>query len=323
MDPLRFHPILKRSRWGGRRLAVVLAKPLGPQRDYAESWEIADRGDDQSVVRGGEYDGWTLARLVRERNVELFGRHAGRLQFPLLVKYLDACDRLSVQVHPNDEQARRFDPHERGKTEAWVVLEAEPGSRVYAGLKDGVDREQLQQHVKAGSLEQCLHEFEVFPGDCVFVPAGTVHAIGEGILLAEVQQSSDITFRLDDWGRLGADGKPRPLHVAEALDCIDFTRGQIDPARPRMIDERSERRIEELVHCEHFVLRRITIHQPMTIETGGRFHVLTCLHGGATWRSGHSSGALRRGETLLVPAAAAGIALAPGDETALLDAFLP
>src|SRR5690606_2788447 len=149
--------------------------------DYAESWELADHGNDQSVVLNGEYAGWTLRRLVEEKNAELFGRHAGMTQFPLLVKFLDAHDRLSVQVHPNDEQAKQYDPHENGKTEAWVIVDAEPGAKLYAGLKEGVTADQLRQASENGTVEQLLHSFEVSPGECVFIPAGTVHAIGAGI----------------------------------------------------------------------------------------------------------------------------------------------
>ncbi|HEX6984196.1 MAG TPA: type I phosphomannose isomerase catalytic subunit, partial [Planctomycetaceae bacterium] len=174
MLPLEFQPILKRIRWGGRRLER-LGKALGEGNDYAESWELADHGDDQSVVLGGEYAGWTLRRLVQERNRELFGRHAGTMQFPLLVKFLDANDRLSVQVHPNDDQAKRYAANANGKTEAWVIVDAEPGSRLYVGLKEGVTPERLRQAAADGTMEGLLHSFEVSPGECVFVPAGTVH----------------------------------------------------------------------------------------------------------------------------------------------------
>src|SRR5690606_25224095 len=149
MHPLEFQPILKRARWGGRRLES-LGKRLGDGNDYAESWELADHGDDQSVVLGSDYEGWTLRRLVTERNKELFGRHAGRTQFPLLLKFLDANDRLSVQVHPNDEQAKQFDAHENGKTEAWVIIDAQPGSRIFAGLNNGVTRDELRQAATDG-----------------------------------------------------------------------------------------------------------------------------------------------------------------------------
>ncbi|MBS0265706.1 MAG: class I mannose-6-phosphate isomerase, partial [Planctomycetes bacterium] len=217
MGPLKFTPLLKRIRWGGRRLGELLGKALGNESDYAESWEICDHGVDQSRVASGPFAGLTLQELVQQQGHQLFGPGCIETQFPLLIKFLDANDRLSVQVHPNDEQAHAFLPWERGKTEAWVILSADPGSCVYAGLKSGVTRESLMQALQAGSVEECLHKLPVAPGDCIFVPAGTVHAIGEGIVLAEVQQSSNLTFRLFDWNRLGQDGRPRQLHIEESL----------------------------------------------------------------------------------------------------------
>ncbi|MCH7686527.1 MAG: cytosine permease [Planctomycetes bacterium] len=255
MQLIEFKPILKRIRWGGRRLGTIMGKPIGNADDYAESWDIADHGQDQSVVLNGSYQGETLNELVCSKNVEMLGIHAGREQFPLLVKFLDAHDRLSVQVHPNDEQAREFNPRENGKTEAWVILEAGPQSVIYAGLKPEVTQAKLEANLKAGTVESCLHCFQVSAGDCVFIPAGTVHAIGEGILLTEIQQSSDLTFRLFDWGRLGSDGIPREVHIEESLQCIDFDRGAVDPVVPHIVST-SGSDVEELVRCDYFVIRR-------------------------------------------------------------------
>ena len=149
-----------------------------------------------------------------------------------MFKFLDAQKTLSVQVHPNDDQAARLDPPDLGKTEAWVVLAAEPGSRIYAGLKRGFDRHALEREVHRGTCELCLHSFEPQPGDCVFIPAGTVHALGAGLVVAEIQQASDTTFRLFDWNRVDRDGKPRPLHIRESLDTINYLRGQVQPQTP-------------------------------------------------------------------------------------------
>jgi mannose-6-phosphate isomerase len=322
MEPLEFSPLLKRARWGGRRLGTILGKDTGPASDYAESWEIADHGDDQSIVAVGELAGWTLSRLVAERNQELLGRHAGLTQFPLLVKFLDAQDRLSVQVHPDDRRARQFDPRESGKTEAWVIVADRPGSVVYAGLKGGIDRDALTRAVEDGTVERCLHALPVFAGDCVFIPAGTLHAIGEGLLIAEIQQTSDITFRLDDWGRLGADGKPRPLHVDQALECIDFNRGPVDPVEPAMLQD-GDHRIEELVRCPYFEIRRHVTKRPFTITTEVRFRVLMMLHGNARWRCGAAEREFPHGRTVLLPAAAASLQITPRGGVQLLEAFLP
>ncbi len=321
MQPLTFSPILKRIRWGGRRLGTLLGKPIGPENDYAESWEIVDHGDDQSVVMGGPYVGWTLKQLVEECGEELLGRHAGRTQFPLLIKFLDAHDRLSLQVHPNDRQAKTFDPAENGKTEAWVIVHADPRSRLYAGLKSGVTRDSLQRHLGESRLEDCLHSFEVSAGDCVFIPAGTVHAIAEGIVLAEIQQSSDLTFRLSDWGRLGTDGEPRPLHIKEALSCIDFERGPVSPVVPTKFSDHTE----ELVRCEYFVIHRHRTSRPYTLEVKDRFHVLMMLSGEADLVAGGRTTPLEFAQTVLIPAACPDVQIMPrpGGEAVLLDAFLP
>lgn len=322
MRPLFFPPILKRIRWGGRRLGTLLGKPLGPETDYAESWEIVDHGKDQSTLVQGVFAGWTLARFVRERNAELFGRHQGRTQFPLLVKFLDANDRLSLQVHPNDAQAKKHNPLENGKTEAWVIVHAEPASQIYAGLKTGVDRETLQTHLQNGRLEECLHKFPVSTGDCVFIPAGTVHAIAEGIVLAEIQQSSDVTFRLHDWGRVDAKGQPRELHIEQSLACIDFERGPVSPVVPQKL---AGRPTETLAECEYFVMHRHQSEGPFSIPTDNRFHVLMMLEGSAELAAEDFTSSFRLGQTVLIPAACPDVKITPhtGTECIVLDAFLP
>src|SRR5262245_7164495 len=230
--PLTFHAVLKRYLWGGRRLGSVLGKPIGEGSDYAESWEIADHAQGQSIVAQGPLVGTTLHDLVASRRDELLGRHAPQSRFPLLFKFLDCQRDLSVQVHPDDAAAARLDPPDLGKTEAWLILDAQPGSRVYAGLKAGVDRADLEREVKRGQVVPCLSRFEPQGGDCIFIPAGTVHALGAGLLVAEIQQASDTTYRLFDWNRVGPDGRPRPLHVEQALGAMDFSASAVAPCRP-------------------------------------------------------------------------------------------
>ena len=317
---LDFQPLIKRIRWGGTRLGTQLGKPIGDANDAAESWEVCDHGVDQSMVASGPWIGRTLAELVRDENAALFGQHAGLTQFPLLIKFLDASDRLSLQVHPNDEQARQINPLENGKTEAWVIIDAAPGGRLYAGLKPGVDREALAGCLRDGSIDSALHSFPVKSGDCVFIPAGTVHAIGEGILLAEVQQSSDITFRLHDWGRVGTDGKPRPLHIEESLACIDFDRGPVDPVRS---SADSSQPTHELVRSPYFVIALHTASELFEIPPDNRFHVLMVLEGSARVRCGDESFQAGQGKTLLACAARGTIEIQPSESVALLDAFLP
>ena len=230
--PLRFEPILRRLIWGGRRLGTVLHKPIGEGNDYAESWELSDYRDAVSVVNEGELSGTTLRDLVHHRGREVLGPGlSGRSQFPLLVKFIDAREVLSVQVHPDDEKGKRL-AGDNGKTETWVVVDAEPESLIYAGLRPGVTREQFQAAIEDGQVEPLLHRFPARPGDCIMIEAGTVHAIGAGVLLAEIQQMSDATFRVFDWGRVGADGRPRELHITEAMESTDFTRGPVNPLIP-------------------------------------------------------------------------------------------
>ncbi len=318
--PLRFEPIFRRYLWGGRRLKTVLNKPIGPESDYAESWEIVDHGEDQSRVSNGPLAGQPLQALVTERPDELFGSRSNYDQFPLLFKFLDAQRDLSVQVHPNDQQARQLTPPDLGKTEAWVILDALPGSKIYAGLKRGFDRHALEREVSRGTTALCLHSFEPRPGDCVFVPAGAVHALGAGLLVAEIQQSSDTTFRLFDWNRVGSDGKPRPLHVEAALDTIDYSLGPLDAQRGEST-ERPE--IQRLVACEKFVLDRWHLDRSCTLAPTGRFHLLVVLDGELDVESDPAETSLQRGETMLLPACLDPIGLTPKERTVLLDIYLP
>ena len=318
MNAIRFDPLLKRIRWGGTRLGTTLGKRLGPETDYAESWEIADHGEDQSIVNTSYFAGSTLQELLRDTNEAILGRHAGRDQFPLLIKFLDASDRLSVQVHPNDAQAKTFDPTENGKTEAWVIIDAEPGSRVYAGLKTGVTAETIRAAIDAGKLEDCLHSFEVSVGDCVFIPAGTVHAIGESILLAEVQQSSDMTFRLYDWDRLGADGQPRELHIEKAIACTNFELGPVNCQIPQPIKDG-----HELASCEYFTIRRYSGLSDVRIPDDNRFHVLMSLAENATVTVGPEVEQLAFGQTLLLPAEHEAATINLAANSTVLDVFLP
>jgi mannose-6-phosphate isomerase len=318
--PLRFHPILRRYLWGGRGLGTELGKPIGEGDDYAESWEVCDRGTDQSVVATGPLAGTTLGELVKTRGAELLGRHAGHGRFPLLFKFLDAQKTLSVQVHPDDARALRLDPPDLGKTEAWVILKAAPGSLIYAGLKRGFDRHALAREAARGTCDLCLHRFEPRAGDCVFLPAGVVHAIGAGLLVAEIQQSSDTTYRLFDFNRLGPDGRPRELHVEAALEAIDYQYGPAQPQTPQPTDRPH---VERLVACDKFTLDRWRIDAPCEIGGDGRCHLLAVI-GGQVRVAGDPDGALlSTGATILLPAALGAVLLTPAVPSVLLDAYLP
>ena len=322
LPPLVFEPLLKRIRWGGRRLGSHLQKPIGEGNDYAESWELADHGDDQSRIIGGPLTGTTLRQLMQSHPRELLGKHAEMTQFPLLIKFLDASDWLSLQVHPDDKLARCFDPHENGKTEAWVILDAQPESRICAGLKSGVDVAALREGLNSGNIEELLHQIPVKRGDCVFIPAGTVHAIGPGILLAEVQQQSNLTFRLHDWGRVDANGQPRQIHVEQSIECTDFARGPVNRVIPVNLCDASHA-FEELVRCDYFVIRRHTALERFEITMSHQFRILMCVEGRAVVKTPGGTESLRVGTTMLIPAESGVVEMIPQERLQVLEILCP
>lgn len=322
MEPLVFEPLLKQIRWGGRKLGDVLQKPIGDAQDYAESWEVADQPSGQSVVAQGRYAGKTLSELVTQYPQQLLGRHHQMSQFPLLIKFLDANDWLSLQVHPNDIQAKSYNPAENGKTEAWIILQAEPESMLCAGLQTGVTRQQFEQHLQAGTVEDCLHLFPARAGDCIFVPANTVHALGPGILLAEVQQQSNLTFRVHDWGRVGSDGLPREIHVEQSLACIDFQRGPVQPVSPVLLSCQGHH-FEELVRCPYFVIRRHQTVNPFPLKLDDRFRILMLLNGSAQLQSSNGDLAVRTGTTVLLPADVDAVTVLPEGQVTVLEILHP
>jgi mannose-6-phosphate isomerase len=318
--PFRFQPILRQYLWGGRRFESSLGKSLPPGDNFAESWEVSDHGNDQSIVAYGPLAGTTLGELVAVHGSALLGRHDPQPCFPLLLKFLDACQTLSVQVHPDDARAAKLDPPDAGKTEAWLVVEALPGSKIYAGLQPSVDRDRLAAAIREGTCEQCLHSFEASAGDCVFVAAGTVHAIGAGLLVAEIQQSSDTTYRLFDWNRLGPDGQPRILHIEQGIAAVDFARGPVAPQRPQPTDRPQ---VSRLVECDKFVWDRWTFDAPLAAGGDDRCHILTVLEGAVRIAGDPADAPLPRGTSALLPASLGQVTLSPLGRTVLLDAYLP
>jgi mannose-6-phosphate isomerase len=285
--------------WGGRRLATVLNKPLPTGEPHGESWEVSDH----PVHRSALADGPSLRDLMAGRAEELLGPAADQYAvFPWLIKFLDANDWLSVQVHPDERAVAELLPGEGSKTEAWFVLDAAPGSRVYAGLLPGVDRDRLRASLEAGTVAECLHRFTPRPGDCVFLPAGTVHAVGGGVLMAEVQQTSDATFRLFDWNRRDAQGRLRPLHVREALASIDWGQGPVQPVRVPGYREHAGRQRTPLVRCRYFALEYVQDGEPFACGGEGRLQALVVLRGRGRLRTPGGEDELRVGQTWLLPA---------------------
>ena len=322
LHPLRFEPIYKQLIWGGRKLATVLSKPIGEGSQYAESWEIADHRADVSRVAEGPMAGRSLRDLALEHGEDLFGRALGpREQFPLLIKFLDARQDLSVQVHPDDALGRAL-VGDNGKTETWVIVHAEPDSLIYAGLKEGTDRAAMERAIAAGTVEALLHSFPARAGDCILIPAGTVHAIGAGVVLAEIQQMSDATFRLHDWGRVGPDGRPRDLHLAETLRAIDFAAGTVAPlaTTPEPIPGGTR---EALAASAYFALTRLTLHGPAPVGDPARFTVVVGLGGEAWVRGGESAVRIGLGQTVLLPAALGECTVEPVGRATILTCVVP
>ena len=238
----------------------------------------------------------------------------------MLLKYLDCNRDLSIQVHPDDRRAAKLTPPDLGKTEAWYIIDAEPGAKLYAGLKAGVDRPALAAAIADGRILDCLHSLEPEPGACIFVPAGAVHALGHGLLVAEIQQASDTTYRLDDWGRVGPDGKPRALHVEAGLEATDYDLGPIAPQSP-VADADGE----WLVKCDKFNLIRHRL-KAESVEIGGdgRFHILTIVAGEAEiCEAGSPPAAARLGQSFLAPAASSPVRVTAGGDAVVLQACLP
>ena len=230
-----------------------------------------------------------------------------RLRFPLLLKFLDAQRSLSVQVHPDDELGAKLDPPDLGKTEAWYVLDAEPGSKIFAGLKAGVTRAQFSTAIDSGEVEPLLHSFEPKRGDCVFIEAGTMHAIGAGLLIAEIQQASNTTYRVFDWNRVDADGNARPLHIEQALEATHFDRGPVSPAQSTQ-DEFGR---ETLVACDQFEMQRWELSQEAVVECQGEFKIVACTQGRVEVFDDRYPVTLELGQTVLLPASLGDVRLDP------------
>lgn len=295
--PLKLRPALRVKVWGGRRLEQLMRKRLPTAEPYGESWELHD----SATVENGPLRGASLGELARRFGAELLGcgqdPDAG---VPLLAKLIDAADWLSIQAHPNDEQALALEGEPRGKTEAWVVLHADEGARLVIGLQPGTTRDQMAEAIGRNQLEALLIFAEVATGDVLQIPANTVHALGPGLLIYEIQQASDTTYRLYDWGRAGLDGRPRALHIDKGLQVANLE------ALP-LVEQPDT---DLLVENEYFRLWRHELERgAMDISTYGRFQSLTCIAGEARVSTPSGEIALRLGESGLIPACISAFAI--------------
>ena len=293
--PLKFEPIFKRRIWGGQKLREVFGKDIPAGEKIGESWELADLPDDKSVIANGELAGRTLASAIEKYTKQITADESFSGPFPLLIKILDAQDILSVQVHPDPQTCRRTGKGEP-KTECWYVMSAAPGAAIYKGLKKGVSKEEFTQAIAKGSVAEMLAKVPVEAGQCHFLPAGTPHSIGPGLLIAEIQTPSDTTYRVFDFNRVDDTGKPRELHIPEALESIHFdTTG----------DEPGVTTVGRLVDCDYFKIDKG--HQAKDCElllSPGKMITLLILSGfGIIEQADGDSVEFRAGDTMLVPAA--------------------
>jgi mannose-6-phosphate isomerase len=286
--PLTFEPIFVERMWGGRKLADLFGKNLPPKKRIGESWEIVDRPGAQSVVMNGPFKGKTLHELWTQHRQEIFGNVADSPRFPLLIKILDAQEKLSLQVHPPENVANRLGGEP--KSEFWYVAVADPDAELFVGFRESMTRHKFNEQINDGTVIDHVHRIAVQAGDAVFLPAGRVHAVGAGNLLIEIQQNSDTTYRVFDWNRTDpATGKNRDLHVEQAIECIDF-----EDVQPKLIEPEGEL----LVSHNLFEIRRWSLNEPREAAPLGRFAIICCLTGNVSCAKTKFS----PGQFFLVPA---------------------
>ncbi|MDR2643257.1 MAG: class I mannose-6-phosphate isomerase [Planctomycetaceae bacterium] len=306
--PLRFEPIYKNYIWGGIRLRTLFQRQLPESLETAaESWEIADLPDNSSIVSNGVLRGYLLHDLMEFRLVDLMGTEwtesmintnqnvTPKLRFPMLLKYLDAASTLSIQIHPTDKLAAEMRLEYSGKSETWVIIDAEPNSVVWAGTEDNYSQEQLQQLIIKGGIETAMKPIKVKVGDCFYIPPGTLHSLGAGVLAAELQQPSNATFRVFDWNRHDWNGVPRQLHKIEAAQAL-LTQKTNNPVTPQKTNMPI---CELLVNDPNFLLYRWTFDQPVTLELDDSCSIWTVFNGNV--KIGQET--LKQGDSILIPAA--------------------
>jgi mannose-6-phosphate isomerase len=305
-------------------LAGLLSTPLPSEGPIGEAWVLSDRDDHPSRVADGPLKGRTIGQLLEQFPEQVMGKLAGRFRrFPLLLKFLDAQEMLSVQVHPSDAHKDLLPPGETGKAEAWVVLEAGTESRICAGLKPGITERDLRRAIANGGVADQLRCFTPKPGDAIFIPAGTVHSLGGDIVVFEVQQNSDVTFRLYDWNHVDAKtGQRRELQVDQALACVDFAHcagGLVKPA----VEAATPVCRERLFHCEQFRLWRLRGHSPFTVGAAGLPRVLVCTAGAGRVEDDSGAYKVGPGDVFLLPAAIGPCTFRPQGTVNLLEIAIP
>ncbi|QEE49487.1 class I mannose-6-phosphate isomerase [Flavobacterium alkalisoli] len=298
--PLVFEPILKDRIWGGTKLKTDLGKNI-PTQTTGESWELSAVPGDVSVVREGAYKGKPLSELLEQFPQEILGRKIHDqfgTQFPLLFKFLDAREDLSIQVHPNDELAKQRH-NSFGKTEMWYVMQADEGARIIVGFKHKSSPDEYLEHLNNKNLIEILNEVEVKKGDVFFLETGTIHAIGAGIVIAEIQQTSDITYRIYDWDRVDANGNSRELHVEQALDAMNYNTTDTQKQYTQTLNTGNV-----MVDCPYFTTSYFPLNGTASVDKdGSSFTVYICTEGEYSFKTDGKSYSFTKGDTILVPAA--------------------
>ena len=327
--PLTFEPAFRPYIWGGRNLETLFGRVL-PPGIVAESWEISGHPSSPTKVNAGTLAGLTLPQIQEILGPRLVGTRSewatDRGKFPLLVKLLDANRPLSVQVHPPDPYALANEGGELGKTEMWVVLHAKPGAEIVYGLSKETNRESFQRALQEGTLSDLLYRQAVKQGDAIFVPTGTLHALLAGVVVAEIQQNSDTTYRVYDWERVGQDGKPRPLHIDKALDVINFDMVQPKVCKPLVVDSGDGVHRAELSRCPYFVVEEIRLETGASYSglcDGSTFQIWGCISGHAEIGWEGEALPLCAVQFALLPAALGGFSLHANQPATLLRVYAP
>ena len=322
--PLRFEPIYQYRLWGGRHLSGLLSAPLPGDGPIGEAWVLSDRTDFQSLVANGPLKGQTVGQVMEQFRGQVMGRLSSRFhRFPLLLKFLDGHEMLSVQVHPSDDSSELIPAGDTAKTEAWVVIEAEKRSQIYAGLKSGTTAGILRESLLDGTIAEHLESISPKAGDAVFIPAGTVHTLGNDVVVFEVQQNSDVTFRLYDWGHIDTETKElRPLQVEQAFACIKFGASDSGMVTPHLVATSPARR-EKLFDCPAFLLWRVLGQEPFTVGATEEPRVLVCIEGSGQIMHDGTPYTVGKGDVWLLPAEAGECAFQPSGEVTLLEIAIP
>ncbi|GAB4443581.1 MAG: mannose-6-phosphate isomerase, class I [Anaerolineae bacterium] len=327
--PLTFDPVFQSYIWGGRNLESRLGRKI-PPGVVAESWEISGHADAPTHVANGPLAGQSLPQLLEALGEQLVGSRSrdmlARGKFPLLVKLLDANQPLSVQVHPNNDYAHVHENGDLGKTEMWYILHAEPGAELIYGLKPNVTPALFRRQLQAGALENCLHRLPVKAGDAVFIPAGSIHAIMDGIVLAEIQQSSNTTYRVYDWNRVDASGKSRPLHIDKAMDVINFEQVEPGPFPPQVVETGPGLERAIISQSNYFVVERLTFEQPGAFAghcDGSTFEIWGAMQGSGQIQWAGEPLSLAAVHFALLPAALGQFEISAEQPSQWLRAYVP